>query len=228
MAKIDFDDAKAWVSGAVSQHGHALTQALASRYGVGRSAAVAAIQKLEKAGLIRRTGAVNRPVFVVGANLTLMQSYSLKGLNVSEIWQRDFAPFLSSSLSVAQSAVLEAGFIAIAGNASLHSQGNSLHVVLEQDATHIELTLHDNGIGLFKQFCQTQKNHDLHEAVKELSLQSAKNPGKGIAVPEKSFDFFLIEANGVQYPADAAPAPLSSPEEDLFEQGTTVIMELSI
>ena len=228
MAKIDFDDAKTWVTSALSEHAHALTQALADRFGVGRSAAAVAIRKLEQAGSIRRTGPKNRPVFVIGAKLTLMHSYSLPGMNAAEVWQRDFAPWLTKALLPEQSRALEAGFCTMATNASQHSQGTGLHVVLDQDAGHIELTLHDNGIGVFKRLCQMQKIREPLEAVEALASQCRKNPEKGIASLEHLFDFFLIEANGAHYPAHAAPALVSTPEEELFEQGSTIIMELGI
>jgi len=228
MAKIDFDDAKSWVTSALTEHAHALTQALANRYGVGRSAAAAAIKKLEQAGLIQRTGPQNRPTFVMGANLTLMHSYSLSGMDAETVWQRDFAPWLTPSLSSVHADTVQAGFITMATNAALHSQGTSLHVILEQDADHIELTLHDNGIGIFKRLSQTKKIRDPLAAVEALADQCRSHPDSGIAAIEKSLDFFLIEANGVHYPAHAAPALLSTPEEELFEQGTTVIMELGI
>ncbi|PRC94168.1 Lrp/AsnC family transcriptional regulator [Solimicrobium silvestre] len=222
MAKIDFDEAKSWVTSALSLHAHDLIKALASRYQVSSSTASATVKKLEQAGVIKRTGAVNRPIFEAASNITVMQSYSLPLGDAEQIWQRDFAPFLMQDLNENLRKLISSSFTAIANNASQHSQGNSMHVIAEQTADHIELTVQDNGIGVFKQISKTKQCADLAAAA--ALLERSNSAIKALA---QKFDFFLIEANGMHYPEQAAPA-VDTETEELFEQGTTVIMELTL
>ena len=235
MAKIDLDDAKTWVQTALALHAHDLSKAMANRYQVSSSTASAALKQLELAGVIKRSGPVNRPVFEAASNQTIMHSYSFPLGDAGSIWERDFAAALGTTVNdKSKRELLKSGFIAAANNAAQHSRGNSLHVVLELSAAHIELSMQDNGIGLYKQMVNAKQADDIGAAVELLTaLQAApKKSGdlaalSAIAALANEFDYFLIEANGAHFPVAAAPQELDA-DEEWFEQGTTVILELSL
>jgi DNA-binding Lrp family transcriptional regulator len=233
MAKIDLDEAKTWVLSALALHAHDLTRAMANRYQASSSTASAALKQLELAGVIRRSGPINRPVFEAASNKTVMQSYSFPLGDAGDIWARDFLASLSEQLSASQRELLKTSFMALANNAAQHSRGTNLHVVLEQTAEHVEMSLQDNGAGLFKQLVNAKLAADIAAAVALLTtLQAMPNTSADmssfsvISGLANQFDYFLIEANGVHFPL--AAAAVESQEEELFEQGTTVIMELSL
>jgi DNA-binding Lrp family transcriptional regulator len=223
MNKIDLEDAKVWVSGAVKQHSHDLIKALAHRYQVSNATASATIRKLEIAGLITRSGAVNRPVFESASNSVLMHSYSLPLQDEEQIWERDFAPFLLDGVTAQQRELIHTGFVAIANNASTWSRGKTLHAVVEQSLNNIELTLQDNGIGVFKHIAPAHP--EMTTATELLNAQMTVHPNRSVTVLAGKFDYFQIEANGMHFPEELAP---DLHEEELFEQGTTVIMGLTL
>lgn len=227
MAKIDLEQAGIWVVGALGLHAHELTKALANRYQVSSSTAAVTIRQLEQQGLIRRTGPVNRPVFEASSDVTLMQSYRFPLDDVAQLWERDFATGLSGQLTAGQRSALRTAFIALAENAQRHSKGNCLHVVIEQTQTHLEMMLQDNGMGLFKHVCQSLACADLAAAALVIAGPENKKIFTGINPLIPTFDYFLIEANGMHYPAAAAPEEHEI-DEELFEQGTTVILELTL
>ena len=232
MAKIDLEEAKTWVVNALALHAHDLSNALAIRYQVSSSTASATLKQLELAGVIRRSGPVNRPVFESASNITVMHSYSFPLGDVGQLWSRDFAEALSAAMSVPQHELLKNSFILLANYAAQYSRGTNLHVVLEQTTQHIEMSLQDNGVGLFKQMVNAKQAADADAARVLLSelRETPKTSGEmaplsAIACLAGKFDYFLIEANSKHFPLAAAPLEV---EEELFEQGTTVIMELSL
>jgi|GEM_PF-4893030 len=232
MAKLDLDEVKAWVSGAIALHAHDLISALAHRYQVSNATASATIKKLEKSGLITRSGPVNRPVFEPSSNLVLMHSYSLPVKDVEQIWQQDFAPFMLQDLTKKQQQLVQASFAAFVNNASSHARGNTLHIIVEQLLSNIEMTFQDNGVGVFKQLALAHP--EMTTATELLNAQMETHPNRSITVLAPQFDYFQIEANGLHFPEELAPLAPLAPElaaenaEEFFDQGTTVIMGLTL
>lgn len=223
MPKIDLDEAKAWVSTMIHSHSHDLIKALAHRYQVSGSTASATIKKLETSGLIKRSGPVNRPLFELSSDIEIMHSYSLPLLDEEQIWQRDFAPFFQAGLTKNQQALIHAGFVAIANNASAHSRGSTLHVIAELSMNNIEMTLQDNGIGIFKKIAP--EHPEMSTSTELLNAQMSVHQNRSITVLVGQFDYFQIEANGLHFPEELAA---DSDDDELFEQGTTVIMSLTL
>jgi hypothetical protein len=221
--KIDLDEAKEWVSTVVNLHSHDLIRALAHRYQVSHSTASATIKKLELAGAIIRSGPATRPVFEPSSNVVVMHSYSLPLHNEEEIWSRDYAPYLLTGLSQQQRELIHDGFVAIANNASLYSRGSALHVIIEQSLNNIEMTLQDNGVGVFKHIAPAHP--EMTTATELLNAQMSVHPHRSITVLAPKFDYFQIEANGKHFPEELAP---EIDEEDTYDQGTTVIMGLTL
>lgn len=226
MAKIELDEAKVWVASVVNQHSHDLIKTLAHRYQVSSATAAATIKKLEQDGVILRSGARNRPVFELATNLVLTESYSLPIQDEEQIWLRDFAPFLLDGLSATQFDLIHAGFVAIAKNASAYSRGKILNVIVEQSLNNIEMTLQDNGVGVFKHIAPEYS--EMSTAPKLLNAHMIAHPSRSLAMLAGRFDFFQIEANGMHFPEELAPEPIDETDEELFEQGTTVIMALTL
>ncbi|MES2103824.1 MAG: hypothetical protein V4634_07370 [Pseudomonadota bacterium] len=231
MAKIDFDEAVSWVAREAVAHPNKLALALAEHFGVGRTAAATVIAKLVEQGYLLRSGAANNPVFSAGKRRLMVDSYSLPGIDAKMMWEQEFAPFLDLSEEVA--AVARNGFISVAHNANRHSKASGLYVVVEQTPRYLEMTLSDNGAGIFRKIAQKIKTKDLTLAVTALSDGRAANATARKATTDirslaSGFAEFSVEANGLRFPAPKAKKKAALPEEDMPELGTSVFMKLAL
>ncbi len=222
MNNIDLEEAKVWAATALPLHAHDLNLALAHRFQVDTASAARIIKALELAGTIKHTTSDNGPVYAPSFDLALMHSYSFPLGTLADVWEQDFAPFIAARLTVAQRDLFKTSFLVTVQHAADYSRGTNVHVVLDFTAKQVEMTVQDNGIGFFRQleqqqFTPAQAADRLAQQIRDRVMPTTIN-----AVP--GFDYFLIEANGMHYPPEAAPDETG---DELFEQGTTIIMSLS-
>ena len=219
MKKIDLDEANGWIAGVVSLHPRDLVKVVGQHYQVGRDSASAMVKQCELAGFIRRSGPLSRPLFALASNLTLMQSYSLPLGEAEKIWLQDFASELTEGLTSAQTQLIHSTFVALATHASAHSRGKTLHIIAERQLNNIEMTFQDNGVGLFHDIAaQRLASRAAAELIEAQMQLPAHQPVTALVVQ--------IEANGLHFPKEQAPA--AEGEEELYEQGTTVILGLTL
>ena len=222
MKKIDMDEAKAWVFGAVTLHAHDLVKAFAQRFQTDKTTALAILDELALAGVITRGGSESRPEFAPASNLTLMHSYSLPLHGAERIWLQDFEPYLKQGLTESQFQLIHEGFDAVAENASHYSHGSTLHIIVERSLNNIELIFQDNGVGIFQKMSQTCPGFNTATGVLNAYITSHRNCSLNRLAPQ--FDYVQIEANGMCFPEQADQDSL----EDMFAQGTTVLLALTL
>ena len=162
--------------------------------------------------------ALNEPV----SDVVLMHSYSLPLHGAERIWLHDFAPFLNSGLTDQQRELIHEGFDAFADNASHFSHGSTLHIIVEQSLNNIEMTFQDNGTGIYKRLGMDCPG--AATAFEILDAYMTKHPNCSINQLAPRFDYVRIESNGLCFPASSA----SESEEEMFEQGTTVVLALTL
>ncbi|MES2072266.1 MAG: hypothetical protein V4488_18055 [Pseudomonadota bacterium] len=230
MAKIDFDEAASWVARAVVAHPAKLMQALAAHFGVGRTAAATLIARLVEDGYLLRSGAANSPVFAAGKRRLLVDSYSLPVADPKAMWEQEFAPFLHLSDEVAAAA--RVGFVSVVHNANRHARASGLYVVVEQSARQLEISLSDNGVGIFQKIAQKIKSKDLGLAVAALAAGQAANAVKRRATADilslaAAFDELTVEANGLRFPAPKKKKNAAL-EDEMAVPGTSVFMKLAL
>ncbi len=158
----------------------------------------------------------------VVSDVVLMNSYSLPLHGAERIWLHDFAPFLNTGLSDAQRELIHEAFDAFADNASHFSHGSTLHIIVEQSLNNIEMTFQDNGTGIYKRMAM-----DCPEATTAfdiLDTYMTKHPKCSINQLAPQFDYIQIESNGKCFPDSSA----SDGKEDIFDQGTTVVLALTL
>jgi len=111
----------------VIEHPHDLTKFIAAKEGITRAAAARYVLALEKLGWIVRKGSSTRPVFSLGPNRSVSQTYPLKDLEEDLIWMHDFMPYLQLTPNVAN--IAAHGFTEMVNNAVDHSLGGSVSIV---------------------------------------------------------------------------------------------------
>ncbi len=205
------------------------------------------VQKTEKEfGITRQT--VNKHLkYLVENNLLEVQGttrkrhYSLKLLSEKSItlslnndlkedtvWRLE----LSQNLSHLANNVVDIwhyGFTEMLNNAIEHSDGEKVIITFKQTAVTTEISILDDGEGIFNKLQRAHKLEDERHAILELSkgkltTDPDNHTGEGIFFASKMFDNFIIFSSGVFFSHSANGN--WHVEEKTIEKGTMVLMKL--
>ncbi len=214
----------------VLAHPKDLTKFYATHEGISRTAAARYVLQLEHEGWIARSGPATHPVFSPGYRRRVSQVYDLVDLEEDVIWEQDFRPFLTLKANVTR--VAAHGFTEMVNNAIDHSAGTSVFVAASQTQTHLTLVVADNGIGIFEKISAALNLADKRQALFELSkgkftTDPSRHSGEGVFFTSRMFDYFEIEANGLQYSHDDKHDFLLE-EPSPFVTGTAVFMRIAL
>ncbi len=227
-----FDRLVATVTRDVVDHPRDLTRHYADKLGVSRVAANHYIRRLENEGWIARSGPSTHPVFSPGYRRRIARLYPLAGLEEHVAWERDFKPFLSLASNVRN--IASHGFTEMVNNAVDHSGGKSVFVWADQDEAALTIIVSDDGVGIFAKITNELGLPDMRQALFELSkgkltTDPSKHTGEGVFFTSRMFDYFEIEANGLQFNhRDKSPNDWLLEVKGVFPDGTAVFMRISL
>ena len=211
-------------------HPKDLTKFYATREGISRTAAARYVQQLEHDGWIARSGPATHPVFSPGYRRRVSQVYDLVNLEEDVIWEQDFRPYFNLKANV--TGIAAHGFTEMVNNSIDHSAGSSVFAAASQTEKHLTLVVADNGIGIFEKISAALNLADKRQALFELSkgkftTDPSRHSGEGVFFTSRMFDYFEIEANGLQFSHDDKHDFLIE-EPSPFVNGTLVIMRISL
>lgn len=182
-------------------NGHALSKAFADHFKTTRMTATRTLKKLVDEGWIATTG-TTRPLYSLGMNRRILNTYRLPGVDEHLCWTRDFAPYLDLPKNVLH--IVEHGFTEMLNNANDHSEGTMVSVLATLKSGIFRLIVLDNGVGIFKKIATAMNLPDNRLAILELAkgkftTDPSRHSGEGIFFTSRMFDHFQIEANDLQY-----------------------------
>ena len=152
------------------------------------------------------------------------------GLAEDVVWSQHVSEVLSG-LERNAADIWHYGFTDIFNNAIDHSEGSITDVSVNRTALAAEISVTDNGCGIFKKISQAMELADERHAVLELSkgkltTDPQRHTGKGIFFVSKMFDQFHIVSDGVCF-SNAAEEVEDRVREHLDSvTGTAVLMKL--
>lgn len=211
-------------------HPKDLTKFYSETEKITRAAAARYVLQLEREGWIARSGPATRPIFSPGYRRRVSQLYALKDLEEDVIWTRDFRPYFNLKANVTN--IAAHGFTKMVNNAIDHSSGSSVFVAASQTEKSITMVVADDGIGIFEKISAALNLADKRQALFELSkgkftTDPSKHSGEGIFFSSRMFDYYEIEANGLQFSHDEKHDFLME-EPSPFVKGTVVFMSIAL
>lgn len=163
---------------------------------------------------------------------TWQECFALNASNPEDrIWNQHVAPLLKELPENVQD-IWHYGFTEMFNNALDHSSGKKVIVNVNQTSTDIEISLQDDGAGIFKKIQKALDLYDERHAVLELAkgkftTDPENHTGQGIFFSSRMFDEFSIVSGKVyfshKYPKNEDWI-LEVPEQS---QGTLVMMQLA-
>jgi hypothetical protein len=203
---------------------------LTSQFSVTRRTASGWLSKLVSEGYLSSSGSTRKRYFL-GTKVSNAFLVPLSPLDENQLWIDRIEPFVRSLPANVRN-ICHYGFTEMVNNAHDHSNGTNLFIQVELDENRVEISVWDNGIGIFKKIQLALKLTDLRQSLLELSKgkftsDPANHSGEGIFFTSRIFDDFKIVANGLAFSHDS-----NVPVDYLFEvdggrSGTLVIMKIA-
>ncbi len=100
--------------------------------------------------------------------------------------------------------ICQYGFTEMLNNAIDHSEGTSVVIDTEWDASSVNIGLSDDGIGIFKKIknnlnLEDERESALHLSKGKFTTDPENHTGEGIFFTSRAFDDFFITSKGISY-----------------------------
>jgi len=215
---------------AIAGHPSDITGQVAKNFGISRQAAHKHVRKLVDDGALVAYGETRdrhyelKPIAAHAFRVTLKPK-----VQEDVVWREKVRPLLSN-VAPNVLGICEYGFTEILNNAIEHSVGTRADVSIRYALDAIDITVSDNGIGIFKkiqsEFHLDDERHAILELAKgKLTTDPAHHTGEGIFFTSRAFDRFAILSGKLRFShAELGDDWLLEEEEAL--KGTSVSLRI--
>ena len=214
------------------EHPSDIVALTAAEFGMTRQAAHLYINKEIKNGNIVKTGETKSArYFLIGGERIEFNCKIKAGLEEDRVWSKYVKPMiLKYSYNIQQ--IIAFGFTEMYNNAIDHSGGTTIYTQIEVMKDKIEITIMDNGIGIFKKIQESLKLDSVRESLLHLSkgkftTDPSKHTGEGIFFTSRIFDRFSIFSSDLYYSFQGQDWLLSGEKSEAFGKGTLIKMIIS-
>ena len=230
-SQVRSENVRRYILERVEQSPESVAAAVREKFGISRQAVNRHLQRLCREGILERSGHTRARRYRLVTLSSWSKAFLLEpALAEDVVWSQDVSEVLSG-LERNASEIWHYGFTEIFNNAIDHSEGSVIHVSVSRTALAGDISIADNGCGIFKKITRGLELVDERHAVLELSkgkftTDPQRHTGEGIFFASKMFDQFHIVSGGACF-SNAA----DEVEEWLWEQldsavGTSVYMKL--
>lgn len=216
----------------VEKHPTSISRKTSERFGITRQAVNKHLQKLISEHSLSETGQTRNRSYRLAPKLEWRGQYPIApGLAEDIVWKNDVLPVLGEQ----PENVLDMWrfcFTEMFNNAIDHSGGTEIYVHILRTAIDTEMSISDNGIGIFKKIQNALGLLDERHAILELSkgkltTDPKKHTGEGIFFTSRMTDSFDILSGGVYLGHTFGNEEDWIMEREKFGSGTTVFLKIS-
>lgn len=221
----------------VRAHPHDITQVCADHFGISRQAANKHLGRLVADGLLTAQGATrSRRYALTSLDEKDVVVQLTEGTDEDIVWRREVAPLLALIPRSARE-IWQYGFTEMLNNAIDHSSGTWVRIMVTRTAVGVNITLLDNGEGIFRKVARELQLDDERHAVLELAkgkltTDPENHTGEGIFFTSRLFDEFNLLSRNVFFLHDSATREDWTQETRAVSggaefPGTLVVLELN-
>jgi anti-sigma regulatory factor (Ser/Thr protein kinase) len=210
-----------------------LAAKISEKFDISRQAANRHLKNLTGEGVLAADGKTRQRSYRIATTASASFSYTIQpGLAEDVVWRKDIKPFLG----ILPENVLEIwnyAFTEMFNNAIDHSAGFSISVSLTKSAVATEMSITDDGVGIFKKIESALGLPDEKQAIFELSkgkltTDSANHSGQGIFFTSRMVNGFDILSGGVSLSRESGSDVdwMGNGDIDEYSGGTTVFLKV--
>jgi hypothetical protein len=173
-------------------------------FGISRQAANKHLNRLVNEKSLTEAGETRKRTYKLATLSEWRKMYSITpDLEEHVLWDNDVSPVLQP-LPENVMHIWQYGFTEMLNNAKDHSGGDSIMVHISKTAISTEITITDNGIGIFKRIQEAFKLPDQRYAILELAkgkltTDPSRHTGEGIFFSSRMFDHFAVGSDKTYY-----------------------------
>jgi len=191
------DEIETFIVDLVAERPRDVARAIAERFGITRQAAGLHLRRMVASGTLVSEGETRNRVYRLPLLSEESRAYDLRpGLTEDQVWDRQIAPALgdvrTNVRDICHYAVTE-----MVNNVLDHAGSSRMIVGSRRTAARIELSVLDEGIGIFRKiregYSLEDDRHAILELVKgKLTTDPERHTGEGIFFTSRMFDEFSI------------------------------------
>lgn len=215
----------------VSAHPTSIVALTSEKFEISRQAVNTHIQRLVSQKALVAEGNTRNRVYKLHPEIVTSKSFQLLGLEEDLVWREFVLPTLGT-LPDNVIDIWNYGFTEMLNNAVDHSQGQHTLVSVEKNPVFTQISITDDGEGIFLRIQRLLELQDERHAILELAkgkltTDPKNHTGEGIFFSSRMFDEYAILSGGVYFSHE-----FSKPEDRIMERenprsGTTVFMQLT-
>ncbi len=215
----------------VGSHQNDIVTLTSDKFNISRQAVNAHFKKLIAQKSIASEGKTRSVKYRLHPLIEDTLRFTILGLEEDRVW-RDFVRPKLGALPDNIIDIWSYGFTEMLNNAIDHSQGSYVFINIKKYPIFSEISITDDGFGIFRRIQKILNLNDERHAVLELSkgkltTDPANHTGEGIFFSSRMFDEYAILSGGVYFTHE-----YNKPEDWIIERntpssGTTVFMQLS-
>lgn len=210
----------------ITEHSRDIVSITCKKFDVSRQTIIRYLNELENNGVIEK----EVDGYKLHSTEYFFDLHPNQDLDEAIIWRDKIAPLLPDIPHNVKD-ICQHGFTEMLNNAIDHSEFKTILLFLEYNAAYIELSLTDNGIGIFEKIRQFLNLPSSREALIELAkgkLTSApeEHTGEGIFFTSKMFDDFGIFSQDLSFCINNAGKRYHFQKEG-EQEGTSVLMRIA-
>lgn len=215
----------------VSAHPTSIVALTSEKFEISRQAVNTHIQRLVSQKALVAEGNTRNRVYKLHPEIVTSKSFQLLDLEEDLVWREFVLPTLGT-LPDNVIDIWNYGFTEMLNNAVDHSQGQHTLVSVEKNPVFTQISITDDGEGIFLRIQRLLELQDERHAILELAkgkltTDPKNHTGEGIFFSSRMFDEYAILSGGVYFSHE-----FSKPEDWIMERenprsGTTVFMQLT-
>ncbi len=208
-----------------------VTRATAEAFGISRQAAHRHIQGMIQEGLVAQDGVTKGREYHLLPLRSLDERFPLTDNPQEDIvWRQHVAALLSETPENVRS-LCNYGFTEIFNNAVEHSEGQWVSINATVHAAGVEMTIRDDGVGIFRKIQRYWDLPDEREALFQLTkgkltTDATHHSGEGIFFTSRICDVFRIDSGSLTYRHEN-DGDVATADREVILEGTSVRMRIA-
>ncbi len=188
----------------LDKHPADIVRVTADKFACSRQAVHQHLRRLIAEGMVTEQGQTRNKTYRLAVLGTWLERYDLGGtVTEHKVWREAVAPALQG-LPKNVLDIWQYGFTEMFNNVIDHAGGTRVMVVFHKTATTTQISVADNGVGIFKKIQTAAGLEDERHAVLELAkgkftTDRERHSGEGIFFSSRMFDRFVIYSGNVYF-----------------------------